>query len=387
MSCRYTRVLLLALLAGSARAAEPIPVQDSIELQAARARFIAGRRAKVYYTGQRFDLDQLPAYQPTRELTGVLRIWGLNYLADSMLAEYWQKGFARFQPGITVEYHLPVAMAATSALVAGIADLGANRKMQFTEILQYERVFNRDPLEIPMATGSLDVAGWSDAMCIFVHRSNPITGLTLDQLDRIFGCARLGGWKGTAWHSEFARPSAGNVRTWGQLGLSGPWRDRPITPYGAVVRYDTATKFSDAVLHSSDSWNEQTRMYANYSRSDGTLSIWEQQIADDLAHDSGGIAYDGHGFMNADMKVVPIQFESGGPYVTPTLATLQDRSYRLYQANYWYVNRLPGQPVDPKVKAFLTYVLSREGQEEVVRDGKYLPLNRGLVAEALRALQ
>jgi len=87
------------------------------------------------------------------------------------------------------------------------------------------------------------------------------------------------------------------------------------------------------------------------------------------------------------MKVVPIQFEPGGPYVTPTLTTLQDRSYRLFQANYWYANRVPGQPLDPKVKAFLTYVLSREGQAEVVRDGKYLPLNRSLVTAALQSLQ
>jgi phosphate transport system substrate-binding protein len=377
--------LTAAVRSGAAESA--IPLQNSIELQAARQKFIAGRRATVYYTGQRFDLDQLPSYQPRAQVRGTLRIWGLNYLGDSMLAQYWKDGFARYQPGITIAYHLPVAMAATSALVTGACDLGVNRKMSFTEVLQFQRVFNRDVLEIPMATGSLDVAGWSDAMCIFVNRHNPISGLTLEQLDGIFGAARLGGWVGTAWHPEFARGTDRNIRTWGQAGLTGEWSDQAVHPYGAVIRYDTATKFSDAVLHSSDQWNERTAMFANYTRADGSFAIWEQLIADHLATDLQGIAYDGHGFANDQMKVVPIQFEPGGPFVTPTLKTLQDRSYRLFQANYWYVNRVPGQPVDPMVREFLTYVLSREGQEQIVRDGKYLPLNRNLVRNALRSLE
>jgi phosphate transport system substrate-binding protein len=368
-------------------AQSPAAAEDPVALQKARAKWLVDRKQKVFYTGKRFDVDLLPHYVPEQQVTGTLRIWGLNYISDAMLSEYWEKGFRKYQPGIKFEWYLPTALTATSGLVAGTADIGANRKMTFTEILQYQRVFNHNPFEVPMSTGSLDVAGWSDAMVIFVNKKNPITRLTLKQLDGIFGAARLGDWQGLDWHHELGRGRDENIRTWGQLGMTGEWKDKPIHPYGAVVRYDTATKFSDVVLRGSDQWNEDLRMFANAVGPDGKLVVWSQQIADELAKDPYGIGYDGHGFMNENMKTVAIQFEEGGPFVEPTLENIQNRSFKLFQANYWYINREPGKPIEPKIKEFLKYVLSREGQEEVIRDGKYTPLNANVVREALKSLE
>jgi phosphate transport system substrate-binding protein len=259
--------------------------------------------------------------------------------------------------------------------------------MTFTEYLQFERLFNYDPLEIPLATGSLDTPGWSDAMCIVVNKDNPLTKLTLEQLDGIFGGPREGGWIGTAWHPELARGPDKNIRTWGQLGLKGEWKDKPIHPWGPVVRYDTATKFSDRVLASSDDWNENTHMVANIGRPDGTFDIWAAQIAAAVGKNRYAIGYTGHAYVSADTKVIAIQFRTGGPYVEPTLQTLYDRSYELFQANYWYINRAPGHSLDPKVKEYLRYVLSQEGQLQVIRDGKYIPLNKQLVDKALASLE
>ncbi len=384
------RLVLIALAAlGTPSAwAQASETKEAIELQALRAKMIAAKKTLVYYTGKRFDLDQLPHYVPGKEkLAGTIRIWGLNYLGDGMLGEYWEKGFRKYHPDVKIEYNLATALTSTSGLVAGTCDIGANRKMTFTELLQFERVFNHDALEIPLATGSYNVTGWSDVMAIFVHKDNPVERLTLEQLDGIFGAERQGGWVGTVWHAEFARGPEKNLRTWGQLGLTGEWADRPIHPFSATIRYDTATKFSDAVLHSSDKWNEQTRMFGNYAGPGGKFVIWAALIAEGIAADRGGIGYCGGQNQNPDIKLVAIQSSPGGPFVLPSPETIQARTYPLFQANYWYVNRAPGQPLDPKVREFLRYTLSQEGQAEVVRDGKYLPLNAQLVRAALEQLQ
>ncbi|MDD3180011.1 MAG: hypothetical protein PHQ04_06620 [Opitutaceae bacterium] len=382
--------LAAAVTIGSIRIQAQAPaagiVIDSLDLQKKRNEIVAAKGKKVFYANKRFDLDKLPHYVPERQVFGLIRMWGLNYIWDSPLAKYWEEGFRKFQPGVAFEYHMPTALTSTSALVTGVADIGANRKMTFTEILQFERMFSYDPFEIPMATGSLDVTGYSDAMCIFVNQDNPISQLTLKQLDGIFGAAREGGFVRNTWHPEFARGPEENIRTWGQLGLTGEWQAKSIHPHGAVIKYDTATKFADAVLHSSDMWNENTRMHCNTQLADGTWASWAAQIADGVAADRYAIGYTGHFYNSPKLKVVAIQFKDGGPYVEPTLESVQSREYELFQANYWYLNRPPGQPIDSKVKEYLRYVLSREGQEQVVRDGKYLPLNATLVREALQSL-
>ena len=366
--------------------AQPLETKDAILLQTLRAQVIAEKKAKVYYTGKRFDLDALPHYAPEQKVSGTIRIWGLNYLGDCMLAEYWEKGFQKYHPDAKIEYQLPTALTSTSGLVAGTCDIGANRKITFTELLQFERVYNYDPLEIPLATGSFEVSGWSEVMAIFVNKDNPITQLTLEQLDGIFGSEREGGWVGTVWHAEFARGPEKNIRTWGQLGVKGAWADKPIHPYSATVRYDTATKFSDAVLHGSDKWNEQTRMFGNYPGPDGKMMPWFTNIANGISADPYAIGYCGGMCQTPQIKLVAIQAAPGGPFLMPTLENIQSRAFPLFQANYWYVNRVPGKPLDPKVREFLRYALSQEGQEQVVRDGKYLPVNAALVRDALKRL-
>src|SRR5260370_22581861 len=205
--------------------------RDSIEVQKARNQHVQSRGKKAFYS-RKFDLSDLPSYKPEQKITGNIRIWGLNYLGDANLADYWEAGFRKYQPDAKIEWHLPVAMASTSALVTGVADIGANRGLTFTEILQFERVFIYSPLELDMVTGSFDVPGWANAIGIFVNKANPISKLTLKQLDGIFGAARTGGWVGTSWNPQFARGPEGNIRTWGQLGLTGEWADKPIHVYG-----------------------------------------------------------------------------------------------------------------------------------------------------------
>ena len=115
--------------------------------------------------------------------------------------------------------------AAVPSLVFGVSDLGIGRKITTEELQLYQRYKNHDPIEITFATGSYNVTGWQPCFGIVVSRDNPLTKITLEQLDGIFGAERLGGWIGTDWHAEFARGPEKNIRTWGQLGLKGEWAD------------------------------------------------------------------------------------------------------------------------------------------------------------------
>ena len=359
--------------------------RDSIEVQKARNQHVQSRGKKAFYS-RKFDLSDLPSYKPEQKITGTIRIWGLNYLGDANLANYWDRGFRSYQPDAKIEWHLPVAMASTSALVTGVADIGANRGLTFTEILQFERVFNYSPLELDMVTGSFDVPGWANAIGIFVNKANPSSKLTLKQLDGIFGAARTGGWFGTSWNPQVARGPEENVRTWGQLGLTGEWADKPIHVYGLNLRYDTATKFSDKVLKGSDKWNENLIMYANYAKPDGSLAIGAALLMKDLSNDPYGIAYSGIQNLTPETKAIALAVNDGGPYVEMSMDSVWKRTWPLYQRETWVLNRKPGQALDSKVKEFMRYVFSREGQQEVVRDGKFLPLTGELVREQLKKL-
>jgi phosphate transport system substrate-binding protein len=247
-------------------------------------------------------------------------------------------------------------------------------------------MMNTDPVEIIYATGSYDVPGWSPAFGIFVNKSNPVSKLTMTQLDRIFGAERTGAWEGTTWHPERARGAKENIRSWGQLGLTGEWKDKPIHVYGVNLRYHQSTRFEDQVLSGSGKWNPELREYANYSKPDGTLAIGANQMMVDLAKDPYGICYSEITFLNDGTKALALAAKDGGPYLDLNMENVRNRTYPLHDEVYLYTNHLPGKPMDPKVKEYLRYVLSQEGQTEVMHDGKYLPLTAQVVNEMLKRL-
>lgn len=380
------RAALLALTIATAPVAMLAQSRDGLVVQKARAEHVTSRGKKVYYT-QTFDLSGLPLYVPEQQVTGTIRLWGNNYIADSTLADAWERGFRKYHPGIRFDFSgLKSGLVATAGLVAGRADIVGNRRITFAELESFERMFNYDPLQISMAMGSYNVPGWMTTFCIVVHKDNPITRLTLDQLDGIFGTERDGGWEGTTWHPEAARSASKNIRTWGQLGLKGEWADKPIDVYGLNLRYNNCDMFEHVVFHGGDKWNERLHEYANYARADGTLAIAAEELMKDLGKDRYGIGWSGIQNVTPLTKPLAIAATPGGPYVPLTIENVQNRSYPLAFAMFFYINRPPGTPVDPKVREFLRYVLSREGQEAVERDGKYLPLTADVVRADLKKL-
>ena len=366
------------------------PSTDGMAMQAARARMMTVRGTKVAYT-RKFDLSALPAYVPQQKVSGTLRVWGSNYITDGYLGSYWEAAFKKYHPDVHFDYHMKTTLAAVPSLVFGVADMGIGRKITFSELELFQRYTNRSPIEIDIATGSYDVPGWQPGYGVVVHGDNPLTRISLQQLDGIFGAERSGGWEGTSWHPESARGPEGNLRTWGQLGLEGEWADKPIHVYGLNLRYHQATELSDIVLKGSDKWNEQLKIYANYVSSSGKL---ERSLNDDLAKDRYGIAIIAApttslsgGAGKPAVKILELAKQAGGPFVPYTLETLQNRTYPLFDRIFVYTDRAPGQPLDPKIHEFLRFVLSREGQAEVMRDGKYLPLTAEVAASQLRKLE
>jgi len=377
---------IVALAAICAQAQKPDAERKAIDIQVAREKRVKARGEKVHYT-IKFNLDDLPAYKPEQRVSGTIRIWGLNYLTDGNLAQYWGDGFRKYHPDVKFEYTTPTALVAVPGLYTGLADLGASRHITFDELLTFQRIFNYYPLEIAMVTGSYDVPGWAPATTIVVHKDNPITKLTFKQLDGIFGAERGGGWVGTAWNSEVARGPEGNIRTWGQLGLTGEWKDKPINVYGRPLKYHQQLHFERVVMKGGDKWNEKLREYAHDETPAGTQTVSTQSLLEDLSKDRYGIGYSNLGYpAAAKVKVLAVAEKEGGPYVGMTIESIQNRTYPLYHEEYFYLNRKPGQPVDPKVKEYLRYVLSREGQQEVMRDGKFLPLTAEVVREQLKKL-
>jgi phosphate transport system substrate-binding protein len=373
----------LALLPGLAAAQADKP-SDGLAMQKAREGSVTTKGKKAYYD-KVWDLSDLPAYEPKQKIAGTIRMWGSNYIVDGNVGKYWEDAFRKFHPDVKFDYHMKTTIAAVPSLVFGVGDVGVGRKITFAELLMFQRYLNHDPVEIIAATGSYDVTGWQPGFGIVVSKDNPLTKISMEQLDGIFGAERLGGWDGTSWHPEYARGPEKNIRTWGEMGLTGEWADKPITPYGLNQRYHQAAEISDHILKSSDKWNERLRIYANYVAADGSLG---RGLNDDLVKDKFGIAYIAAPTrkLPPELKVLELSEKTGGPAVAYTMETLRNRTYPLYDEIFMYADQEPGKAMDPKVREFLRFIVSREGQAEVMRDGKYLPLTGDVAKAQLKKL-
>ena len=184
--------LLLAVLLGIPCAYAQDKKKSEIDL--ARDRMIEAKRYKVYYSNK-FDLSGLPSYRPEKRVSGTIRMWGANYFTDSPLAGYWEKEFKRWHPGVKFDFHLHTSQHAIQSLIFGVSDVSPlGRQITNAERLAFQREFNYQPLGIVVVTGSFTLSGWNPAIGVFVHKDNPISKLSLKQLDGIFGAERSGGW-------------------------------------------------------------------------------------------------------------------------------------------------------------------------------------------------
>ena len=327
-----------------------------------------------------------PHYAPDQKVSGVIRNYGNAYAG---LLKRWEDAFRKIHPEISFADTLPTSDAAFPALITGVTDLAPDgSEPALTETLAFFEVYGYHATSITVASGTYDTEGRSPGMVIFVHQDNPIVQLTLKQLDGIFGAERSGGLRGFQWTPEDARGPEQNIRTWGQLGLTGEWADKSIQTYGHAP--SGASRFFEyMVLKNSDKWNANYRGYvetgskmiADSDKATQRLGI-QHMLRDELAHDRYGIAWtimpQAKGI--AGIKPLALAAADGGPFVAPSLATFQARTYPLVRSIYIYLNRKPGMPVEPKLREFLRFILSREGQAIVADGSGFLPLPTATVA-------
>ena len=380
------KFLRLVGFGGALAVAASAQIRDAIEVQKGRDDKLKKRGSITYYD-TRWDLSDLPAYQPEQPITGVIRQWGSNYFKDSPLGKAWEDGFKKFHPGVTFQDELKTTLVAIPALTLGLSDLGPSRHITSDELLLFQRYHESHPVEISAVTGSLNVPGWNYAIAIYVNKDNPLSKLTVEQLDGIFGAARAGAFVDISWDTSAARGADKNLRTWGQLGLTGEWADKPIHVYGYNLQYHIPRTFERLVFQGGAKWNEELHEFTNYKNADGTTELEGKQTADAVAKDPYGICYSGYGFATPQTKRVAVAPRGTKNYVDLTLETLHSRAYPLYDQVYFYFRREAGKPIDPKVREFLRYILSREGQDEVQKDAKYIPLPADVVREQLTKLQ
>lgn len=323
------------------------------------------------------ELAKLPPYKPEKMVSGTLRLWGHGSPGTDfmgVIVRRWEKEFSEFQPGVTFDYRMYGTASAIGALYTGKGDVAIMGEEIFPfEAAAYQKVKQYPVASVEIATGSLDTRNFDFAQMFFVHKDNPISKMTLKQIDAIFG-------------SEHLRGAPKNFRVWGDLGLTGEWADKPIHLYGWSFDNDFWFFLSDTIFKGSHRFNNAMHEYAHIKRPDGTIYDSDLQILQALADDPYGIAVANQRSANANVKSLALSENDGGPFVEASKATLISRSYPLTRIIPAAFNRVPGEPIDPMTREFLRYLLSREGQTVLFEDGRYNPLNNAAILEQLKKL-
>jgi phosphate transport system substrate-binding protein len=308
--------------------------------------------AAVTYAAGPPQLDPgLAAYAAVSGVSGSLSSVGSDTLNNVMTL--WAETFNRFYPNAKVQIEGKGSSTAPPALISGTAQLGPmSREMKATEVDQFEKKYGYKPT--PLRTSV-------DALAVFVNKDNPVKCLGLSQVDAIFSKSRRRGAKE-------------DVTTWGQLGLSGEWASRPISLYGRNSASGTYGFFKEHTLKNGDykdSVKEQPGSAA---------------VVQGVTVDRAAIGYSGIGYATAGVRAVPLTEKDGGKCVEATADNAYSGSYPLARFLYVYVNKAPGKPLDPLTREFVKLVMSKQGQEVVIKDG-YFPIPAAIAKDELNKVQ
>jgi phosphate transport system substrate-binding protein len=354
------------------------------------------------------NLNEIPPYKPEYKVDGGLRIAGSELKGNvDLLVE----GFKKFHPGVVVTTNFMTSSEGALGMMfsgaSDVAPMGDDAKIP--DQMPFYNTFRYVPTEISIATGGYDQRGTLFAWAIIVNKDNPIAKLSMEQLDRIFGSERSGGWEIGAnadnnllFTGKYARGPEANIRKWGQLGLTGDWADKEIQTYGYVAP-GFATNFQRLVMHWSVKWNPNFKEYveAKEATSDAAgAAVVSQRMYETLEKDKYGIGWGALMHVNGtcvnpdgakcpgyrSLKVIALSKTPDGPAIPLTADNVKNRSYPLARDAYIYVNKAPGRPMDPKVREFIRFVLSREGQEIIQKAGVYSPIPASYIREQLKKL-
>jgi phosphate transport system substrate-binding protein len=293
----------------------------------------------------------LPAYQKTSGVSGNVNSVGSDTMNNLMTL--WGETFAKMYPNVKIQVEGKGSSTAPPALIAGTSQFGPmSRAMKPTEIDQFEQKYGYKPTEIRTCY---------DALAIYVNKDNPLQKITLAQADAAFSKSRRRGYKQ-------------NVTTWGQLGLTGDWANRPISLYGRNSASGTYGFFKEHTLNNGD-YKDTVK------EQPGSASVVQG-----VTEDRFGMGYSGIGYRTSGVKPVAIAEKEGGYFSSGSYEDVVAGKYPLNRFLYLYINKAPGKPLDPMVKEFVKLLLSKQGQEVVIKDG-YLPLPAKIAKEELAKLE
>ncbi len=289
----------------------------------------------------------LPEYRPVEGVSGNLKSIGSDTMNNEMTL--WAEGFNGFYPNVRIEIEGKGSSTAPVALIAGTAQFGPmSRPMKSKEIDDFEKAFGYKPTAFRTSI---------DMLAVYVHKDNPIKGLTFQQVDAIFSKTRKGGFEK-------------DIRTWGDLGLTGEWADKPISLYGRNSASGTYGFFKEHALFNGD-YKDSVKEQAGSS-----------SVVQGVASDKYGIGYSGIGYMTADVRAVPLALDAKSRMVPATPENAYNGEYPLSRFLLFYANIKPGEAADPLRREFVRYVFSKQGQKDVVKDG-YFPVTARIAAEEL----
>lgn len=273
-------------------------------------------------------------YHKQAGVSGSLNSVGSDTLNNLMTL--WGEGFRKHYRNVRIQIEGKGSSTAPPALIEGVAQLAPmSRAMKHSEIEAFEKKYGFKPTRYAVAI---------DSLAVYVHKDNPIASLSLPQVDAIFSRSRRGGAKQ-------------DIKTWGQLGLTGKWARAPLSLYGRNSASGTYGFFKKVALFKGD-------FKDNVKEQPGSASV-----VNGVGGDLYGIGYSGIGYKTSDVRALPLRKTDKSLAVEPTFANTLDRTYPLGRSLFIYINRHPKQPLPRLVQEFLRYVLSTEGQRVVVKDG------------------
>ncbi|WP_163930551.1 PstS family phosphate ABC transporter substrate-binding protein [Paraferrimonas sp. SM1919] len=288
----------------------------------------------------------IPVYQKTSGVSGNLSSVGSDTLANMMTL--WAEEFKHIYPNVNVQIQAAGSSTAPPALTEGTSQFGPmSRAMKSSEIEAFEKHYGYKPTAIRVAI---------DALAVFVHKDNPIEGLSIAQVDGIFSATN--------------KCRGENIERWGEAGLTGAWANRDIQLYGRNSVSGTYGYFKKKALCKGD-------FKANVNEQPGSASV-----VSSITGSLNAIGYSGIGYQTAGVKAVAIA-KKGTKYVAATKENAANGKYPLSRFLYVYVNKHPNKPLAPMEREFIKFILSQEGQQIVVKDG-YVALPAGVVQADLK---
>lgn len=292
---------------------------------------------------------KLGVYAKAPGVSGNLSSVGSDTLANLMTL--WGEEFKRLYPNVNIQIQAAGSSTAPPALAEGTSNMGPmSRKMKDKEIEAFESKYGYKPTAVPVAI---------DALAVFVHKDNPLKGMTIEQVDAVFSSTRKCG-------------AGSNADTWGDLGMGGAWKSRDIQLFGRNSVSGTYGYFKEEALCKGDFKN-------TVNEQPGSASV-VQSVATSI----NGIGYSGIGYKTSSVRALPLS-KRGGDFIAATPENAISGAYPLARFLYVYVNKAPNKALSPLEREFIKMVMSRQGQEVVVKDG-YIPLPAKVAEKTLKAL-